>query len=197
MQFFSNWQPTFTNPHSLFPSITLPPYPPPTQYKFRHNSLLPCHQPNPPHFLLPVTNPIHIPPPATTPFTFHHTSPPPNERKKNFPSTNHFYIPPHFLPSPPPTQYTFLNNSLFPLPASHSIHIHVKTRTPRPHSGSYSCMYAEFYFSRELGFFLIQNFIPSVFIVALSWLSFWIDYRAIPGRVSLGVLTFLTIFTQR
>ncbi|MCL4151404.1 UNVERIFIED_CONTAM: hypothetical protein GTU68_066211 [Idotea baltica] len=32
-------------------------------------------------------------------------------------------------------------------------------------------------------------------IVAISWVSFWLDPTAIPGRVTLGVTTLLTLTT--
>ena len=43
---------------------------------------------------------------------------------------------------------------------------------------------------------LIQVYIPSILIVILSWVSFWINVDAIPARVSLGLLTVLTMTTQ-
>lgn len=49
---------------------------------------------------------------------------------------------------------------------------------------------------RDIGFFLIQIFIPSILIVILSWVSFWISIEATPARVPLGLLTVLTITTQ-
>lgn len=49
---------------------------------------------------------------------------------------------------------------------------------------------------RAIGFFLIQVYIPSILIVILSWVSFWINLDAIPARVSLGLLTVLTMTTQ-
>ncbi|KAK3596519.1 hypothetical protein CHS0354_021023 [Potamilus streckersoni] len=33
-------------------------------------------------------------------------------------------------------------------------------------------------------------------IVVLSWVSFWVDIDAVPARISLGVLTVLTMTTQ-
>ena len=43
---------------------------------------------------------------------------------------------------------------------------------------------------------MIQNYIPSLLIVVLSWVSFWINIDAVPARISLGVLTVLTMTTQ-
>lgn len=39
-------------------------------------------------------------------------------------------------------------------------------------------------------------YIPSIFVVLLSWMSFWLNVGAVPGRISLGVLTVLTMVTQ-
>ena len=35
-----------------------------------------------------------------------------------------------------------------------------------------------------------------IFIVLLSWVSFWLDPHAVPARISLGVLTVLAMSTQ-
>ena len=39
-------------------------------------------------------------------------------------------------------------------------------------------------------------YIPSILVVVLSWISFWLNVNAVPGRISLGVLTVLTMTTQ-
>ena len=44
---------------------------------------------------------------------------------------------------------------------------------------------------------MIQFFVPSVMIVLLSWVSFWLTIDAVPARISLGILTVLTMTTQR
>lgn len=50
--------------------------------------------------------------------------------------------------------------------------------------------------TRDVGFYMIQTYIPSALIVGLSWVSFWINIDAVPARISLGVLTILTMTTQ-
>lgn len=47
-----------------------------------------------------------------------------------------------------------------------------------------------------MGYFIIQIYVPSILIVILSWVSFWLNTDAIPARISLGVLTILTMTTQ-
>lgn len=44
---------------------------------------------------------------------------------------------------------------------------------------------------------MIQMYIPSGLVVVLSWLSFWLQVDAVPARVTLGILTVLTMTTQR
>ncbi|KAI0216798.1 Glycine receptor subunit alpha-2 [Lamellibrachia satsuma] len=68
--------------------------------------------------------------------------------------------------------------------------------TERYKTGEYPCLKATFNMRREIGFYVLQTYIPSVLIVSLSWLSFWVDKDAVPGRVTLGVTTVLTMTTQ-
>jgi len=49
---------------------------------------------------------------------------------------------------------------------------------------------------RDIGYFLIQVYVPSILIVILSWVSFWINVDASPARVSIGLLTVLTTTTM-
>ena len=50
--------------------------------------------------------------------------------------------------------------------------------------------------SRKFGYYITQIYIPSILIVILSWVSFWLDKEAVPARISLGLLTVLTMTTQ-
>ncbi len=63
-------------------------------------------------------------------------------------------------------------------------------------SGNYSCLVAHFYLKRSISFHLIQSYLPSILIVAISWVSFWMDIDAVPGRISLGVITLLAVSSQ-
>merc|ERR1712223_932302 len=66
----------------------------------------------------------------------------------------------------------------------------------RFHLGNYSCLVAHFYLKRSVSFHLIQSYLPSIMIVAISWVAFWMDIEAVPGRISLGVITLLTVSSQ-
>ena len=70
--------------------------------------------------------------------------------------------------------------------------------------GAFPCLAIHFILRRNIGFFLIQVYVPSVLIymvpsvliVILSWVSFWINVDASPARVSIGLLTVLTMTTM-
>ena len=63
-------------------------------------------------------------------------------------------------------------------------------------AGNYSCLVAHFYLKHSVSFHLIQSYLPSILIVAISWVSFWMDIEAVPGRISLGVITLLAVSQQ-
>ncbi|GMR40227.1 hypothetical protein PMAYCL1PPCAC_10422, partial [Pristionchus mayeri] len=63
-------------------------------------------------------------------------------------------------------------------------------------TGDFSCLIGMLRLQRAIGFHLVQSYIPTGLIVAISWVSFWIDRRAVPARVSLSFTTLLTLSTQ-
>ncbi|XP_033742246.1 glycine receptor subunit alpha-3-like [Pecten maximus] len=63
-------------------------------------------------------------------------------------------------------------------------------------AGIFTCLEAGVRLKRNTGYYVIQVFVPSILIVILSWVSFWIDIDSTPARISLGVLTVLTMTTQ-
>ncbi|XP_021919860.1 glycine receptor subunit alpha-3-like isoform X2 [Zootermopsis nevadensis] len=62
--------------------------------------------------------------------------------------------------------------------------------------GNYSCLVAEFHLSRSVGFHLVQSYLPTILIVVISWVSFWMDVDSVPGRTTLGVTTLLAVSSQ-
>nr|XP_020818734.1 gamma-aminobutyric acid receptor subunit rho-2 isoform X2 [Phascolarctos cinereus] len=62
-------------------------------------------------------------------------------------------------------------------------------------TGWYNRLYINFTLRRHIFFFLLQTYFPATLMVMLSWVSFWIDHRAVPARVSLGSTTVLTMST--
>lgn len=63
-------------------------------------------------------------------------------------------------------------------------------------TGNYSCLQAAFELRRNIGYHLVQSYLPTSLIVVVSWVSFWLDVDAIPSRVTLGVTTLLTVCSE-
>ncbi|XP_076029342.1 glycine receptor subunit alphaZ1-like isoform X1 [Oratosquilla oratoria] len=61
--------------------------------------------------------------------------------------------------------------------------------------GNYSTLQAFFNLRRQNGYHILQTYVPTILIVSISWVSFWLDPNAVPARVSLGVTTLLTLTT--
>ncbi|XP_060769276.1 glycine receptor, alpha 4b [Neoarius graeffei] len=68
--------------------------------------------------------------------------------------------------------------------------------TKHYNTGRFTCIEVKFHLQRQMGYYLIQMYIPSLLTVILSWVSFWINMDAAPARVGLGITTVLTMTTQ-
>ena len=55
-----------------------------------------------------------------------------------------------------------------------------------PAAGQFPRLSLHFHLRRNRGVYIIQSYMPSVLLVAMSWVSFWICQAAVPARVSLG-----------
>lgn len=53
-------------------------------------------------------------------------------------------------------------------------------------SGAYPRLSLSFKLKRNIGYFILQTYMPSILITILSWVSFWINYDASAARVALG-----------
>ena len=60
-------------------------------------------------------------------------------------------------------------------------------------SGNYTCLQGYFSIKREIGFYWLYAFLPSIMCVIISWSGFWINVSNAPARVGLGITTFLSI----
>ncbi|XP_047738283.1 glycine receptor subunit alphaZ1 isoform X2 [Hyalella azteca] len=70
-----------------------------------------------------------------------------------------------------------------------------ENRTVVTVTGIYSGLTAHFALRRQNGYHILQTYIPTILIVFISWVSFWLDPNAAPGRITLGVTTLLTLTT--
>ncbi|XP_045599157.1 glycine receptor subunit alpha-2 [Procambarus clarkii] len=64
-------------------------------------------------------------------------------------------------------------------------------------TGNFTCLEVVFRLKRRLGYYVFHTYIPTCLIVIMSWVSFWIKPEIAPARVTLGVTSLLTLFTQQ
>ncbi|XP_026691627.2 gamma-aminobutyric acid receptor subunit alpha-6 [Ciona intestinalis] len=60
-------------------------------------------------------------------------------------------------------------------------------------SGEYSVLETKFHLKRQMGYFVIQTYLPCILIVILSQISFWINKEAVPARTVSGIMTVLSL----
>lgn len=53
-------------------------------------------------------------------------------------------------------------------------------------AGNYSQLIVNFELEREVGHYIMDYYVPSIMLVVVSWVSFWLDPNAVPGRTTLG-----------
>ncbi|KAE9416488.1 hypothetical protein Angca_009168, partial [Angiostrongylus cantonensis] len=63
-------------------------------------------------------------------------------------------------------------------------------------SAYWSCLRAYIVMKRLVLFHIIQTYIPTGMLVSISWMSFWLDPRASPARISLTITSLLTLTTM-
>ena len=55
------------------------------------------------------------------------------------------------------------------------------------------CVHVQF--KRKFHIYIVTMFLPSISLVGLSWVSFWIDKKAVPARAGLTITTILAQIT--
>ena len=48
--------------------------------------------------------------------------------------------------------------------------------------GNFSALMVDFILQREIGQYILEYYVPSLLLVSMSWVSFWLDPNAVPGR---------------
>ena len=64
------------------------------------------------------------------------------------------------------------------------------------YSKSYPGVILRIYLRRKINYHLIQTYLPSILFVTIAWLSLFISPEAIPGRVSMVMMTLLTLMAM-
>ncbi|XP_037569226.1 gamma-aminobutyric acid receptor subunit beta-like [Dermacentor silvarum] len=81
------------------------------------------------------------------------------------------------------------------LPQFSIIRYETTDRKEKLATGTYQRLSLSFELKRNIGYFIFQTYLPSILIVMLSWVSFWINHEATSARVALGITTVLTMTT--
>lgn len=58
---------------------------------------------------------------------------------------------------------------------------------------SYPGLIMRLHLTRQIGYHVVQTYIPSTVFVVLAWLSLFIPAESVPGRVGMGMTTLLTL----
>lgn len=62
---------------------------------------------------------------------------------------------------------------------------------------NFSTLAVYFTVKRQYGFYLMDYYVPSIFIVVVSWVTFWLDANSVPGRTVVGkIVIFFVIVVQ-
>nr|XP_005999897.1 PREDICTED: gamma-aminobutyric acid receptor subunit pi-like [Latimeria chalumnae] len=62
-------------------------------------------------------------------------------------------------------------------------------------TGCYPKLIFHFELKRNILYFILETYVPSILLVTLSWVSFWISQSSVPARICIGVTTVLTMTT--
>ncbi|XP_060523330.1 pH-sensitive chloride channel 2-like [Cylas formicarius] len=62
-------------------------------------------------------------------------------------------------------------------------------------AGNYSCLIFQFKLRREVGYYVMDFFLPSMFLVVTSWVGFWLQADASAPRAVIGTSTMLSLIT--
>nr|CAI5826756.1 unnamed protein product [Callosobruchus analis] len=62
-------------------------------------------------------------------------------------------------------------------------------------AGNYSAAIFKFKLRREVGYYIMDYFLPSILLVCMSWVTFWLQADASAPRVTLGASTMLSFIT--
>ena len=58
---------------------------------------------------------------------------------------------------------------------------------------AYPGIIMKLHLTRQIGYHIVQTYIPSAVFVVIAWLSLFIPAESVPGRVGMGMTTLLTL----
>jgi hypothetical protein len=63
-------------------------------------------------------------------------------------------------------------------------------------TGNYSCLKVDLIFTRDRAFYFTTVFIPGIILVTSSFITFWLEWNAVPARVMIGKEFFSSVALQ-
>lgn len=63
--------------------------------------------------------------------------------------------------------------------------------------GNYSCLKVDLIFTRDRAFYFTTVFIPGIILVTSSFITFWLEWNAVPARVMIGESARADLFKKR